>query len=109
MLNLFEKLTLSYEFNYLIYEPDPESESTNLNILGLDYFFEKDIWIRIFTQTNSSDDRLYFYGLFGWRFKPPFGAVYLIVNFDKFKRLQDHSLLRSEIVFLKFTYPLTLI
>ncbi|MDX1702565.1 MAG: DUF5916 domain-containing protein, partial [Melioribacteraceae bacterium] len=107
--NLFEKLTVNYEFNHLVYVPDQESEGTNLNILGLDYFFDKDIWIRIFTQTNSSDDRLYFYGLFGWRFKPPFGAVYLIATMDKYQKFLDNSSLRSDIVFLKFTYPITII
>jgi len=107
--NLSQKLSLNYEFNHLDYKPDPNLESTNLNILGIDYFFDKDIWIRIFSQTNSNDDRFYLYGLFGWRFKPPFGAVYLIMNFDKYQQILAHSSIKSEIVFLKFTYPISIL
>ncbi|TDI69796.1 MAG: hypothetical protein E2O88_04560 [Bacteroidetes bacterium] len=84
-----------------------------INVIGLDYFFTNDLWIRIFTQTNSQSDKFYLYGLLGWRFKPPFGAAYLIVNTDQYQNrmngLPISERLRSEIVFLKLTYPISVL
>jgi hypothetical protein len=47
-------------------------------VLTLNYNFTNDLWIRLFAQNSTGDKRIYVYGLFGWRFKPPFGAVTLI-------------------------------
>ncbi len=68
---LFKKLTVNYELTYIKFSPDPEFESTTINVVGLDYFFTNDLWIRVFTQSNSQSDKFYLYGLLGWRFKPP--------------------------------------
>ena len=105
---VFKKLTITYEFNNLKYSPDPTMASTTINVLGADYFFNKDLWIRIFTQKNSVSDKFYFYGLIGWRFKPPFGAAYFIVNTDTHKDSITMEELNSSIVFLKLSYPLYL-
>ena len=106
-VRVLNKLNLSYEINLLKYDPDPESQSTVINILGADYFFNKDLWIRLFTQNNSQNNKFYFYGLFGWRFKPPFGAVYLIYSSDQYDEyLPDRELVQSKILFLKLTYPI---
>lgn len=107
--NLFSRLTLSYEFNYLKYDPDPENNSTIINILGMDYFFTKDLWIRIFAQNNSQNNRIYLYGLAGWRFKPPFGAMYLILNMDTHEEIPGEENLETQIVFFKLTYPITIL
>ncbi|MEN8187394.1 MAG: DUF5916 domain-containing protein [Bacteroidota bacterium] len=104
---LFKKLTLTYEFNHLKYSPDPTSKSTTINVLGADYFFNKNIWLRVFTQKNSLADKFYFYGLVGWRFKPPFGAAYLIVNTNEFDDVLTREHFQSQIVFLKLTYPIS--
>ncbi|RLD20253.1 MAG: hypothetical protein DRI71_10635 [Bacteroidetes bacterium] len=103
---VFKKLTITYEFNNLTYSPDPTNISTTINVLGADYFFTNDLWVRIFSQKNSVSDKFYFYGLFGWRFKPPFGAAYLIVNTDTFDDPLSLEQMHSQIVFLKLTYPL---
>jgi len=76
---------------------------------GSNYYFTNDLWIRIFSQHNSSADRIYFYGLFGWRFKPPFGAVYLIYNSDNYYDFDISTPIHSHILFLKLTYPITVI
>lgn len=106
---LFKKLSVSYEFDYLNFSPDPGGQSTILNVLGLDYYFTRDLWMRVFTQHNTSNDKIYLYGLFGWRFKPPFGALYLIVNSDNYYDFDRQSDLHSDIIFLKLTYPLSLV
>lgn len=109
VFRLFKKLTLNYEFNYISFVPDPEKESTFLNVAGIDYYFTNDLWIRFFSQHNTSSDRIYFYGLFGWRFKPPFGAVYLIYNSDNYSDFDQNLHIHSNILFLKLTYPISVI
>jgi len=106
---ILKRLSVNYELNYLKFSPDPNQESTWLNILGFDYYFTNDLWIRIFAQNNSSTDKYYFYSLFGWRFKPPFGAVYLIVNTDNYYDFDKNSNYYSEILFIKLTYPISAI
>jgi len=106
-IRLFKRLNLTYELNILKYDPDPDNNSTVINVIGADYFFNKDLWIRIFTQNNSHINKFYFYGLFGWRFKPPFGAVYLIFSSDRFDIFEPElTEMQSNILFLKATYPI---
>ena len=106
-IRVLDKLNLSYELNILKYKPDPEDESTVINILGADYFFNKDLWIRVFAQNNSKNSKFYFYGLCGWRFKPPFGAAYLIYSSDQYDEyMPDQETVYSKILFLKLTYPI---
>jgi hypothetical protein len=106
-VRILNKMNISYEFNLLKYDPDPEENSTIINVLGVDYFFNKDLWFRVFTQNNSQINKYYFYGLFGWRFKPPFGAVYLIYSSDQYDAfLPDREFIQSKILFLKLTYPI---
>ena len=109
-VQVFKKLTLSYEFSRLSYKPDPTKVSTTINVMGADFFFNKDLWIRVFAQNNTFSQKYYFYGLFGWRFKPPFGAVFLIVSSDQFvEELPDPTDINSNIIFLKLTYPISIL
>jgi len=47
-------------------------------------------------------------GLAGWRFKPPFGAIYLIYSHDQEAELMG-ELARADALFLKSTLPLAAI
>ncbi len=49
--------------------------STFINVLSASYNFTKDLWIQIFVQNNTAYSRIYLYGKFGWRFKPPFTGL----------------------------------
>ena len=99
-----ENLAFIYTLEKVDFYPDPEKESTIINVLALDYRFTTDLWIRLFAQNNSTEDRIYFYGLFGWRFIPPFSALYLIYTYDDFQF--DDSLVRiqNKILFFKLSY-----
>ena len=99
-----KQLSLSYSFNKLKFYPDPDMNSAFINIVTIDYNFTRDLWIRLLAQNNTSEDRFYYYGLFGWRFKPPFGALYLIYTSDQFELLPDDDKKESKILFLKFSY-----
>lgn len=99
-----ENLSLEYSLYKLDYSPDLLKNSTTINILTADYNFTRDLWIRVLAQNNSGEDRIYFYGLFGWRFKPPFGALYLIYTSDRFELPFTYTKQESNILYLKFSY-----
>jgi len=104
--NPFDKMAFEYSFEKLNFEPDVELESTIINILSINYNFTPDLWIKLFTQNNTAVNRLYFYGLIGWRFQPPFSAIYLIYTFDEFKEFEITRKLNSRILFLKLSYQI---
>lgn len=91
-LKLGNSLSLSHQFQVVRFSPDTRNRNAVVNILSGDYNFTTDIFLRLFTQHNSSNDRIYVYGLFGWRFNPPFGALYLAYTADRFDRLDDFYL-----------------
>ena len=101
-----EKLALEYSLNVLNYTPDTTYSSTVINVLSATYHFTNDLWIRIFTQNNTSDERIYLYSMAGWRFKPPFGALYLIYTSDDMIQMPTEEKMNSKIFFIKFTYPI---
>ena len=107
------KLNLRYSFSWLNFEPDTIAynnirleHSTLLNILTVDYYFTNNLWLRLFAQHNTYNEKVYLYGQFGWRFKPPFGAVYLIYAGDNFYNHEDKLYYDHKTIFLKFTYPI---
>jgi len=101
-----KKLAMEYEFNKITYTPDFTSNSTTINILTVDYNFTRDLWIRILAQNNIGEKRIYFYGLFGWRFQPPFGALYFIYTADEYTPLPSIIKGKNQIVFLKLSYQI---
>jgi len=107
-----EELSLSLEYTRLHFSPGPNNSSTNLYNLNLDYNFTTDLWLRLVTQYNTRNHRAYVYGLFGWRFVPPFGALYLAYTGDRFDVLGDlpPPLVRKNerAFFLKLTVPLAI-
>ncbi len=106
-VKIFQNLSLSYTAQYINFDPDTDHRSTFNNIVTLNFNFTKDLWLKAFGQTSSVDDRVYLYGLFGWRFKPPFGALYLIYSHDRFDA--DGDFILGNNIFLKITYPLSII
>lgn len=108
------RLNLKYDITWLDFEPDtiayPDirmEHSTLLNILSADYYFTNDLWIRLFAQHNTYTERFYLYGQFGWRFKPPFGALYLIYAGDDYFDHRETRYYDKRTVFLKLTYPIS--
>lgn len=99
-------LSLSYTANWLTFNPDPGENSTFINVVTLDYNFTKDLWLRVFAQNSSATDKIYVYGLFGWRFKPPFGAVYLIYSHDEYE--SPSNWIKTNNLFFKLTFPLAI-
>jgi hypothetical protein len=71
------QLSLEYELQRLTLDPDPESESTWIHVLTANQFFTKDLFLRIFFQTNSQIDRRNLQAVFVYRYQPPFGTIQL--------------------------------
>lgn len=107
-MKITEKLAVQYSGDLIRFTPDDEQLSTFINVLTLNYNFTKDLWIKVFAQNSTGSDKIYFYGMAGWRFKPPFGAVYLIYSHDQEAELLG-DLARADALFLKFTLPISII
>ncbi len=106
-VKLFQNLSLSYSGNILKFNPDDDNNSTFINVLTANYNFSKDLWVKIFAQNSTKNDNVYFYGLVGWRFKPPFGALYLIYSRDQYG--DGNTLPDTNNFFVKLTYPISLL
>ncbi len=107
-MKLTEKLAAQYSGDLIKFTPDEDNLSTLINVVSLNYNFTKDLWIRLFAQNSTSSSKVYFYGMTGWRFKPPFGALYLIYSHDQEAELMG-DLARADALFLKLTLPISII
>ena len=102
-IKIHDKFSLEYEMSRLTFKPDKEKESTWLNIATVNYQFTPDLFLRLFTQHRSATNRLYIYGIFGWRFKLPNSAIYFVYTRDDFDRI-GLTREKKEIFFLKLAY-----
>jgi hypothetical protein len=66
---------LSYSLNRLELDPDPELETTVIHVFSTDYYFNPNLLIRVFFQSNSAIDKDNIQTLLVWRFLPPFGSL----------------------------------
>lgn len=106
-IKLTDKFSAEYEIRNLRFLPDPKKESTWINIATFNYQFTPDLFVRVFSQHRSENDRLYVYGLFGWRFKLPSSAIYFVYTRDDFDRI-GLTREKNEIMFLKLAYDFSL-
>jgi len=72
-----DQLSAEYSLERLILTPDPERESTWIHVIRANQFFTKDLFLRVFFQTNSAIDRKNLQAVFVWRYLPPFGTIQL--------------------------------
>ncbi len=56
-------------------DPDPELETTWIHVFNGVYYFNPDLFIKLFLQTNTAVDKLNIQAVWVWRFKPPFGSI----------------------------------
>ena len=71
------QLSLEYELQRLTLNPDLQSESAWIHVMKADQFFTKDLYLRLFFQTNSQIDRNNLQMVFVYRYQPPFGTIQL--------------------------------
>ncbi|HUU28824.1 MAG TPA: DUF5916 domain-containing protein [archaeon] len=113
---LSDELRLDLAVTRLHFSPNPTSQGTYLCDLTINYNFTPDLWFRLTSQYNSRNDRMYVYGLFGWRFAPPFGALYVAYTADRFDILDGMGRLdplagreNQRAFFAKLTLPVALL
>jgi len=68
---------LEYGLTRIVFNPDPENESTWIHVIRATNYFTKDLFLKLFYQVNSSIDKKNIQVLFVYRFQPPFGLVQL--------------------------------
>ncbi len=71
------ELSVEYELERLTLRPDPDTASTWIHVARLNQFFTKDLFVRLFYQTNSAIDRKNAQAVVVWRYLPPFGTLQL--------------------------------
>ncbi|MEN8154762.1 MAG: DUF5916 domain-containing protein [Acidobacteriota bacterium] len=74
---LLKNLSLEYDLERLIFDPDPEGENTWIHIVRLTNYFTKDTYLKFFYQTNTAITKNNIQVLFVYRYQPPFGTVQL--------------------------------
>ena len=105
-MKITEKFSAQYSGDLISFDPDPGNSSTLINVLSLNYNFTRDLWIRVFAQNSTQNSRIYVYGMTGWRFRPPFGALYLIYSHDQVAEIMGDPA-QADAIFLKLTLPIT--
>jgi hypothetical protein len=68
-------LSAEYSLERLVLDPDPDRQGTWIHVLRTDQFFTKDLFLRLFFQTNSAIDRKNVQAVFVYRYLPPFGTI----------------------------------
>ncbi|MCG6923723.1 MAG: carbohydrate binding family 9 domain-containing protein [Acidobacteria bacterium] len=68
---------LGYSLTRLELDPDPAGDTTWIHVLEGLYAFTPDLFVKLFTQTNSAIDKVNVQLVGVWRFKPPFGSLQL--------------------------------
>jgi len=68
-------LSVEYGLTRLVFDPDPEGDSTWIHSLRTTYNFTSDLFLKLYYQVNSSIDKIAVQALFVWRFQPPFGLI----------------------------------
>jgi hypothetical protein len=72
-----EQLSLEYDLERLVLQPDSANQSTWIHVVRANQFFTPDLYFRLFFQTNSAIDRTNIQALFVYRYRPPFGTIQL--------------------------------
>ena len=72
---LTRQLAFEYQLSRVWLEPDPRQRATVINVFRVRQNFTRDLFVRVFFQTNSVIDRKNLETVFVWRHKPPFGSI----------------------------------
>ena len=72
---LTPELSAEYSLERLHLDPDPQSQSTWIHVIRANQAFTKDLFLRLFLQTNSAIERNNVQAVFVYRYLPPFGTL----------------------------------
>ena len=69
-----QALSAEYSLERLELDPDPRDQSTWIHVIRANQSFTKDLFLKVFFQTNSAIERNNVQAVFVWRYLPPFGT-----------------------------------
>jgi hypothetical protein len=72
---LAQDLSIEYGLTRLVFDPDPDGDSTWIHSLRTTYNFTSDLFLKLYYQVNSAIDKMSIQVLFVYRFQPPFGLI----------------------------------
>jgi len=72
---LVRDLSLEYGLTRLVFNPDPDGDSTWIHSIRTTYNFTNDLFLKLYYQVNSAIDKMSIQALFVYRFQPPFGLI----------------------------------
>ncbi|MBN2200307.1 MAG: carbohydrate binding family 9 domain-containing protein [Candidatus Aminicenantes bacterium] len=99
---LTRDLSLEYGLTRLIFDPDPEEESTWIHSLRATHHFTPDLFLKLYGQVNSAIDKTSVQLLFVYRFQPPFGLVQLA--YQRGSTVFGVAGERADTLFMKFAW-----
>jgi len=77
-LKIIDGLNVEYEATRLWLDPDPENESTIIHRVRTSYYFNPDLFCKLFFQSHSAIGKENAQASLVWRFLPPFGSLQLV-------------------------------
>jgi hypothetical protein len=97
-----EDLSISYQLERVLFDPDPENDSTWIHVVRATNYFTNDLFLKLFYQLNTVIEKSNIQVLFVYQFQPPFGSIQVAYQkgtgeFGERGR-QGHTL------FIKFAY-----
>jgi uncharacterized protein DUF5916/cellulose/xylan binding protein with CBM9 domain len=95
------QLSAEYSLEKLELDPDPRQESTWIHVVRANQFFTKDLFVRLFFQTNAAIDRRNIQAVFVYRYLPPFGT--LQVAYQRGTAAFGQRSMQGDTLFLKAT------
>jgi len=98
---LTQQLSIEYDLERLVLEPDPDNRSTWIHVVRADQFFTPDLYLRLFFQTNSVIGRKNIQALFVYRYRPPFGTIQLA--YQRGRAEFGERSVQGNTIFLKMT------
>jgi hypothetical protein len=78
VFKIIDGLNVEYELTRLWLDPDPENETTVIHRARTSYYFNPDLFCKLFFQTNSAIEKENAQASLVWRFLPPFGSLQLV-------------------------------
>lgn len=99
---LTRDLSISYALERVLFDPDPENDSTWIHVIRATNYFTNDLFIKFFFQLNTVIDKSNIQILFVYRFQPPFGSIQLAYQKGTGEFGEKGS--QGNTLFLKFAY-----
>ena len=99
---LLRDLSLEYGLTRLVFNPDPDGDSTWIHSLRTTYNFTNDLFLKLYYQVNSAIDKIAIQALFVYRFQPPFGLIQLA--YQRGSMIFGVAGERTDTLFMKIAY-----